>query len=165
MLFRSIEVLLDDTKLIMDSSKMTGSFYELHVPANTFNGKHVFAIMNEEKKIYEEAFSYYPLIINSAIPESITRDECIIDLDEHANENAVRIVLTDTVFENDGINEIDTIRNGQIIIDRAALQSVASGPVQLELILENHKQLSESPSGEGRLLINYSVKRSFILQD
>ena len=44
--------------------------------------------------------------------------------------------MTDTSYANNGINRVDAVVNGRLVITKADLESLANGPVQLEFIRE-----------------------------
>ena len=73
--------------------------------------------------------------------------------------------MTDTSFTSDGINRLDTVKNGQIIVTGKELENLVNGPVQLEFIKEFEKSIKRGTITRGRLSLSYSIKRNFLLQD
>ena len=81
------------------------------------------------------------------------------------NEDYVRIVLTDTSFFNDGINRIDAVLNNQMILPKKDLDNLADGPILLEFIREFERPIKNAGEVGGRVRINYTLRRSFNLQN
>lgn len=160
-----LNVLLDGEQIPGDSTKRTGPFYEINKPIAGFTGKHTIAFIGPDKKEYKEEFEFKPMSLLSAIPENVQRGDLVFELDGLESEDYVRVVLTDTSFIHDGINRVDTVLNGQIIISKTELESLANGPLQLELIREYERPVNNGTEAGGRLQITYSLKREFILKD
>lgn len=160
------KVMLDDEVLEVDSTrKMTGSFYESHRPIAGFEGKHSIIFTGVNEKEYREEFIFKRVSLITAIADTITRDELVFEFDGLEPEDRIRILLTDTVFTNDGINREETVINGSLVVTRSDLESLANGPVQLEFIREYEQPVKNGTEEGGRLLITYSIKREFFLRD
>lgn len=158
------EVKLDDEILIPDSSKMNGTFYELQKPIASFSGKH-FIKVNTGKKEYIEEVNFTPLDLLTTISEQINREDLVLDFSGLEIEDYVRVLLTDTSFFNDGINRIDTVRNNQLIIRKTDLDNLADGPILMEFIREFQRPVENGTEAGGRVRINYTLRRTFNLQD
>jgi hypothetical protein len=159
------KVVLDAETLTHDSSKMNGPFYETHKPITAFSGSHTIVFTSAGNKEYKEEFNFRPLTLIAAIPDTIQRGELVFDFEGLESEDYVRIVLTDTSYFNDGINRLDTVVNGQIILSKTDLENIANGPVQLEFIREYERPVKKGTDSGGRFQITYSLKREFILKD
>ena len=157
------KVELDDELIPVDSSKMTGAFYEIHKPINKFNGEHTITFTDINEKQYSEKFRFQPLQLKTSLPEVLKRGKMLLEVDGLDGESFVRVILTDTSFASEGINRIDTIKNGQIIITEEDLKSLVNGPIQLELIKEEERKIKNGTREGGKLSISYGLKREFIL--
>jgi hypothetical protein len=158
-------VLLDGEPVPGDSTKRTGPFYEVNKPIAGFAGKHSIVFTSPANKEYKEEFEFQPLSLITVIPDSLQRDSLVFEFEGLESEDYIRVVLTDTVFENDGINRVDTVINGRLIISKNDLQSLENGPVQLEFIREYERPVKNGTEQGGRLRITYGLKREFILKD
>ena len=156
---------LDGETIKGDSSKMTGAFYEIRKPVNGFAGKHTIIFTDQNKKKYKEEFSFRPITLRTSIPQTIQRDNLVVVLDGLNPEDYVRVMLNDTLFGNNGIHRIDTVKNGRIIISKADLENLVNGPIQLELYKEEEKQVKNGTPEGGRISITYGIKREFTLKD
>lgn len=161
---------LDGELIPEDSSKMTGAFYEIQKPVELLTGKHSIVFTDIEKKKYKEEFSFQPLTLSTKIADTIRRNDLLFDpivigFNGLEPEDYVRLLLTDTSFTGDGINRLDTVRNGRLIISKKELENLVNGPVQLEFIREYEKPVKNGTEEGGRLQITYSLKREFILKD
>lgn len=158
-------VLLDGEMLPADSTKMTGVFYEMHNPIATFTGNHTILFTNFNKKQYKDSFNFRPLLLVKSLTDTLQRNDLVFNLEGLDKEDFVRVLLTDTSFINNGINRVDKLINGNLLISKTDLESLANGPVQLELVREQERMLKNGTEEIGRLLITYSLKREFFLKD
>jgi hypothetical protein len=159
------KVELDDELLPADSSKMTGAFYEIQKPIKKFSGEHTITFTDNNEKQYREKFSFQPLQLKTALPKVIKRGTMLLEVDGLDGERLVRVTLTDTLFRSEGINRVDTIKNGRIIITGEELKNLVNGPIQLELIKEEEGPVKNGTREGGRISISYGLKREFILAD
>jgi hypothetical protein len=74
-------------------------------------------------------------------------------------------MLSDTASFSEGIDRVDTVKNGQIVITAADLQKLVSGPVHLELSREVERRIRNGTRQGGKLVVFYELKREFQLQD
>jgi hypothetical protein len=158
-------VLLDGEPIPSDSTKRTGPFYEVNKPIAGFAGKHTIVFTSPANKEYKEEFEFQPLSLITLIPDSLQRDSLVFEFEGLESEDYIRVVMIDTVFENDGINRVDTVINGRLIISKSDFQSLENGPVQLEFIREYERPVKNGTEQGGRLRITYGLKREFILKD
>ena len=163
-------VTLDGETVPGDSTKMTGVFYEFHKTIATFAGKHSIVFTDFNKKEYKEEFNFQPFSLLTPVADTLQRSELLFDpmvigFAGLETEDYVRVLLTDTSFANDGINRVDTVRGGRVTITETDLKNLANGPVQLEFIREYERPIRNGTERGGKLSINYSLKREFILND
>lgn len=159
------KIMLDGELLPADSNKMSGTFYELHKPIAEFSGKHSIAFTDLNKKEYKEDFSFQPVVLLTTIADTAQRNNLVFEFDGLEAKDYIRVLMTDTSFANNGINRVDAVINGRLVITKADLESLANGPVQLEFIREYEKPVKNGTDEGGRLLITYSLKREFFLKD
>ncbi|MEO5947990.1 MAG: hypothetical protein ABIP79_14325, partial [Chitinophagaceae bacterium] len=114
---------------------------------------------------YKEEINFSPISLTTAIPENISREDLVLDFAGLENEDHIRLLLTDTSFNNDGINRIQTILNNQMILSKKDLKVLADGPILLEFIREFERPLKNAGVAGGRVRINYTLRRSFNLQN
>lgn len=159
------KVELDGKAIKGDSSKMTGAFYEVQRPVAEFAGKHSIVFTNMNKKQYKEEFTFQPISITTQLPETIGREGIIIELEGLDPVDYVRVLLTDTSFTSDGINRVDTVKNGKLMLSKADLKKLVKGPVHLELVKEDEKQVKAATEEGGRISVSYALRREFLLKD
>ena len=159
------KVILDGEIVTVDSAKMTGFFYELHKPISSFSGKHTIVFTGADQKEYKEEFEFQPVVLLTAIADTIKKNELVFSFQGMEVEDYIRVVLTDTSFYNDGINVVSTVSDGKLVISQSDLENITPGPVQLEFIREYERPVKNGTEAGGRLLITYSLKREFILKD
>jgi len=157
--------MLDGEGLPADSTKITGTFYELHKPIAEFSGKHSIVFTDLNKKEYKEDFSFEPVVLVTPVADTAQRNDLVFEFEGLEAKDYIRVLMTDTSFVNNGINRVDAVINGRLVITKADLESLANGPVQLEFIREYEKPVKKDTKEGGRLLITYSLKREFVLMD
>jgi hypothetical protein len=159
------KVELDGELINGDRSKMTGAFYEIIKPVKDFTGNHNISFTDVNGKQYKEEFSFQPIKLITEIPKEVKRDDLVFDLDGLDPQDYVRVVLNDTSFVSEGINRLDTVKNGRVLISKKDLETVVNGPVNLELYKENEKPVKNGTKKGGRLSISYGLKREFELRE
>ena len=164
------KVILDGELLPADSAKMSGIFYELHKPIAEFGGKHSIVFTDINKKEYKEEFSFQPIFLLTPVADTISRSKLVFDpiaigFEGLEAKDFIRVLMTDTSFANNGINRVDAVSNGRLVITKDDLETLANGPVQVEFIREYEKPVKNGTDEGGRLLITYSLKREFFLKD
>ena len=159
------KVELDGKQLAGDSSKMTGAYYEMIIPKNQFTGTHSIRFTDANGKTYEEKFSFMPLRFKSGLNDTITRSDLRIELDGLDNLDIVRLIITDTSFTGNGINRFDNVREGVIHVSAQTLDSLASGPVHIEIYRESERDVKQGTSEGGKLSLTYGIKKEIFLRD
>ncbi len=160
------QVELDGKTLVAGSSRMTGTFYETQFPANQLAGTHTIVFTDANKKKYKEEFSFQPVVLLTAVPDTLHRNDLIFDFDGLESLDAIRAVIADTTYPGKEMDQWDTARNGRLVIKKEEIDSVANGPVQVLFMKENEIAVKSSPAkGGGRISFSYTIKREFILID
>lgn len=159
------KVMLDDEPFPEDSTKMTGAFYEMYKPVDGFSGKHSIVFTDLNKKEYKEEFNFSPVVLKTFVADTILRNELVFEFGGLDSEDYIRVLMTDTSFFNNGINRVDIVKNGRLIISKADLENLANGPIQLEFIREHDSPVKNGTNEGGRLQVTYSLKREFFLKD
>jgi len=157
------ELTLDGKKLIADSSVMTGIFYELQQPIAEFAGTHYIVVTFPGGKELKEEFEFQPLTLLTVLPEIIPRDSLYFQFEGVHPVDYIRTIMLDTSFFNDGINRLDTISNGQLIIPKKALAVIAQGPVQLEFIREYIRPILVNGDTTGAFRITFTLQKEIQL--
>lgn len=155
--------LLDGTALIPDSAGRNGALYVVQKPLSQFSGAHTIVFKNSEEKLYTESFSFQPFVLNTVIPETVPRNDLVLQISGLQATDYLRVVLTDTSFATPDINDIDTVKNGTLVITHDALRNVANGPITLHLYKEEERPLKQAPGSGGMLSITYGLSREFNL--
>lgn len=159
------EILLDDQLLQADSSKRTGGFYETHLPIDSFQGTHHLVLRQGGKLIHDQAFRFTVMSLDEEPGDSLSRKDLVFRLSGLEQEDYVRVIATDTAFYSEGINRLDTVRDRQLFLSQSDLSQLVNGPVQLILSREWEKPIEENGYPIGRISINYTLRREFILKD
>lgn len=159
------KVELDGELIPVDSSKMSGAFYEIHKPIDKFSGEHTIIFSDLNERQYREKFRFQPLKLKTDLPGVVERRKIVLEVDGLDSTGLVRIIFTDTSFSGEGINRVDTIKNGQIIITEEDLENLLNGPIRMELIKEEEGPVKNGTREGGRLSISYGLKREFILKN
>jgi hypothetical protein len=157
---------LDGEPIETDSAKLSGFFYEVQKPLNSFVGKHTIVFRTADNRQYKNDFEFSAFSFNEELPGKVRRKPFTIHLKNFpTNVKAVRLLLLDTAFESPGFNDLVPVVNKQINIDQYVLSSVRKGPVVLELYLEQERQLKQHTPAGGKISITYGLKKEFDLTD
>jgi hypothetical protein len=158
------KVEFDGVQLRADSSRMAGAYYEVIKPISEFTGRHTIVFTDPENKQYREEFSFHPISLRTQLPPTVTRGELILDLDGLAPTDYLHVMLNDTSRSGSGIDRVDTVKNGHIVLSARDFDSLASGPIRLEISREDERKLKEATPQGGRFSYSYGLKRSFNLK-
>lgn len=156
-------VLFDGVAVRGDSAGLSGAYYEVQKNLAAFPGTHTIVFKNAEGDDYKETFSFQPFSIAGELGQTVPRGDITLQLQGLKDGEPLRVLLTDTAFYTPDINDIDTVKNGTVVITREALNRVASGRVVLHLYKEEERPLQHPPGGGGQLSINYGLSREFVL--
>ena len=157
---------LDGQKLETDSAKLSGFFYEVQKPIDSFAGKHTIVFTAPGGKEYKNEFEFLPFTLEQELPEKIKRKPFFIQLkDFPPSAKSVRLLLLDTSFESSGFNDMVPVVNGKLTIDSSILRSVKKGPISLALYMEQQNPLQKKTIAGGSIFITYGLKRQFELID
>lgn len=159
------KVQFDETIIAADSARMTGSFYEIQIPVQDFTGNHNISFTNVNGNIYKEEFEFIPFSLASKIPDGIKRSDIILQLDGLKKIDHLRVILLDTAFYTDDLNEIDTVIDGKLIITANRLQKLKTGPLTLQIFKEEERPIKDRTKAGGLLSISYGLKREFELKE
>jgi hypothetical protein len=158
-------VILDGEKLEPDSAKFSGAYYETQKPVASFGGKHLIVFTDLNKKEYKEEFEFTPFILKPDLPVVLTRGDLVFNLGGLDSIDYIRVLLTDTSFTSHDINDVDTVKNGRLIISAERLSALKSGPINLQFYKELEKPIKNGTREGGKLSITYGLKREFELKD
>jgi hypothetical protein len=154
---------LDGEVLQPDSSRMTGFFYEVQKPLESFGGRHKITIQDENKDQVSEEFEYTPFTLSTPLGKRVRKQPFQLSLSGLKNEDRLRIILVDTVFNSPDINELVPVVNGRLQVTRELLQDVRTGPVTLLLFKEEDRRIQNPAVKGGKIAITYGLKREFDL--
>jgi hypothetical protein len=158
------KVFLDDNLLSPDSAKETGGFYEIQLPIQDFTGTHSIRFIDAQNREHKEEFSFTPFRLIKEVNDSLNRKDMVFEVEGLQDQDLVRVVITDTSFEGEGVNEMDTVISQRLDL-RKYLPAISNGPVTLYLFKEEERSLKNKPSKRGTISITYSLKREFELKD
>lgn len=160
------KVELDGQELQGDSAGLSGYYYEVQKPVDSFTGKHTIVFTNEDDKQFHQEFDFTPFSLEEELPAKISRKPFVIQLKNFPDsQTPVRLLLLDTAFVSKGFNDTIRVVNGQVKIDESILNNLKNGPINFELYLEKEIPLKEHTNAGGRLAITYGLKREFELVD
>jgi len=155
------KVELDGEVIPVDSAKLTGAYYEIQKPAETFIGKHTITFTDFNKKVHSQEFEYKPFSMETELQE-IQRGDLVFDLEGLEKEEYLHVSATDTSFTSRDIVEIDTVKDGKLVIPARKLRYLVNGPITLLLSKETQKIIKNEI--RGRVTVSYGLKREFDLK-
>jgi len=159
------KVELDGQALEGDSAGLSGYYYEIRKPLDSFAGKHTIVFTNPADDQYKEEFEFTPFTLAEELPAKTLRKPFVIHLKNFPKtKTPLRLLLLDTAFESRGFNDIVPVVNSEISITQSILSTLKKGPINLELYMEEERPLQQHGSAGGRLSITYGLKRAFELE-
>lgn len=156
---------LDGEVIPADSARLTGAYYEIQKPVDSFLGKHTITFTDLNKKEYKEQFEYRPFELRADIPAIVRRRDLTFDFDGLGTDDFIRVTATDTSFASRDINEIDTLKNGRLVIPASRLKNLVNGPITLLLTHESERSVRNGTREGGRIVVSYSLEREFELRE
>ena len=159
------KVLFDGEQLKADSAKVTGAYYEIQKPFSSFAGKHTITFTDLNKKEYKEEFEFTPFTLDPDVPATLSRGDLVFTFKGLDSTDVLNVVLTDTSFTSADINDIDSVKNGRLVIPSHKLSALINGPINLQFFKEVTRPIKSSTKEGGKLFISYGLKREFELKD
>jgi len=157
------KVLFDGEQLKVDSAKVTGAYYEVQKPFSSFPGKHTISFTDLNKKEYKEEFEFTAFTLEPNVPAIMSRGDLVFNFKGLDTVDYLNVILTDTSFTSADINDVDTIKNGRLVISAGRLSALVNGPINLQFYKEVEKSVKSSTKEGGKLFISYGLKREFEL--
>ncbi|HVG40592.1 MAG TPA: hypothetical protein VM888_03185 [Chitinophagaceae bacterium] len=158
-------VRLDNETITADTSQMSGAFYEVRKGIEEFEGKHSITFTDLDNRKYTESFEFTPFRMESELEPSVRRSDLNLQFSGIKEGDAIRVLLIDTSFATDDINEVINVQNSGIIITKERLVNVTNGPVTLQLFKEEEREIKNTPKGGGKLSVTYGLSKEFDLID
>lgn len=158
-------VKLDGDTIKVDSSRMLGAYYEQQHDAKFFAGPHTIEFTDLNKKVYTESFNWEPMAITGKFPLKMKKEDLLINLSGVHPGDLIRVVVSDTSSASEGINRVDTLQTGSILISKADLAPLVSGPLSVELYREQERPLKHATPEGGSLSMNYVIRRRIDLKN
>jgi len=159
------KVILDGEQLKVDSAKVTGAYYEVQRPLVSFMGKHTISFTDLNNREYSEEFEFTPFSLEPDVPSTLNRGDLVFNFKGLDPVDYLSVVLTDTSFTSVDINDIDTVRNGRLVIKADRLSALINGPIHLQFYREQYLPLKKATKEGGKFMITYGLKRDFELKD
>ncbi|HEU5164665.1 MAG TPA: hypothetical protein VFU29_03955 [Chitinophagaceae bacterium] len=159
------KVLLDGEQLKVDSAKVTGAYYEVQRPISSFAGKHTISFTDLNKKEYNEEFEFRPFTLDPDVPSTLSRGDLIFSFKGLDPVDYLSVILTDTSFTSRDINDVDTVKNGRLVIRADRLSALINGPIHLQFFREQVLPLKRPTKEGGKFMITYGLKRDFQLKE
>ena len=154
-------VMLDGSKLLPDSSRMTGVYYEISRPTHEFEGPHEIVFTDYSNKQYKQPFRFQPLTLLTEIPEIFSVNRLQLELEGVSQNERVRLIMMDTASFSEGIDRLDSVKHGTLIVDSLEFATLAPGPIFLELTREKEQKILNGNKQRGRFSMSYGIKRQF----
>lgn len=158
------KVEFDGKEVPVDSTVFDGAYYEVVSPLHSFAGKHRIEFTGLDQKNYIEEFDFEPFSLDTPLPAAIERDNLIFSFKGLKDGDMIRVWMSDTLFSSEDINEVDTIRNGSIVVSREQLKNLSNGPINLQFSREIDKLLQHAANEGGRIYMSYGLRREFELK-
>lgn len=158
-------ITLDGDPLQADSARLSGTFYEVQKPITEFSGTHTLTFITADGLHYAEKFAFTPFRLLRKFDHPVRKSNLVLPLEGLDDGTVLRVVMTDTSFHSKGINHMDTVSNGQVVIEDNLLQHLRAGPIVLQIFKEEERFLNKSSALNGTISISYGLKRVLEMKD
>src|SRR5262249_54570585 len=148
-----------------DSARLTGEYYEVRKPLSSFKGAHEIAFTRFDKKEYKEAFNFSPFTLKTKIPAVVKRGDLAFDFEGLDQHQFINVIAVDTSFMSKDINEIDTLKNGRLIIPVEKLKNLSNGPITIQFYADLERKVKNGTKAGGKIQVSYGMQREFELVD
>ncbi|HWJ92537.1 MAG TPA: hypothetical protein VNR87_15575, partial [Flavisolibacter sp.] len=116
------QVELDGQVIAPDSAAMSGVFYEADRPLDEFEGGHTILFTDQNRKKFKEEFVFSRFSIED-LPEKVQRGPFVIRLGGLPEQDTrLHVVMVDTAFETNDVNQIDHVTKGELPVDAGMLR-------------------------------------------
>lgn len=159
------KVFIDGKEIPVDSTKFDGAYYEFVQPMSSFAGKHEIRFIDLNGKEFREGFEFRPFFLDPDLPAQVSREDLVLQFRDLEPDAPLQIWISDTAFSTVDINLTEKARDGKVLISKAQLQTLASGPLNVQITLESEQALKESSKEGGRLMKTYGLRREIELKD
>lgn len=159
------KVELDGEAIGVDSTKMTGAFYETEKPVEQFKGAHTIRYTSTDKKVYEETFSFPFFTIEGKIPDTLSRRSFSLLLNGLKENEVLDISMSDTSYTGDGVLRKARLENTRLSVTDDDLSKLASGPILFEITKETERPVKKGTREGGKIIVAYTIRREFWLKD
>lgn len=155
---------VDGIRLLPDSARYSGVFYQADLPIGQFAGEHTVSFTTSDGRTHSGKFDFTPFSLELDTGLALTADEMKFQLlNFPEGENQVHLLITDTAYATDDINTFLPIKDGRLDVSPVLLSGIKRGPVIMQIIFETEKSLSLGKD-RVKLLVSYSLSREIILQ-
>ncbi|MFL5741364.1 MAG: hypothetical protein ACJ75B_14165 [Flavisolibacter sp.] len=153
---------LDGMALQADSAGLSGVFYEADRPLDSFRGKHAIVFTDADHHNFRDEFVFSSFELDD-LDSAVARHPFLIQLKNFDSRYArVHLVMVDTSFRTNDVNEIMNISNGMVPVTGSMLSRLKNGPIDLEIYRVEEHGLKKA---NGKLTISYGLQRQFELTE
>lgn len=152
-------VSIDGVTITVDSSTVSGAYYQKNFAVKEFAGKHVIAYTDMNGKVHKEPFSFDPVVCTTALPEVIDRSDVSFEFAGSLTDDEAVITISDTSVQTEDVRVISKLTRGKITVTAEELKPLVNGPLTIE-ISKSIGQPFMHPTQEGGLFaIMYGIKK------
>lgn len=150
-------VSLDGAKIVADSTKSMGVYYETKKTPASFSGSHTWVFSNRNGKQFTNTFNFAPVRVSNAIPAKISMKDFVLQLSGVTDSMKIEVNVSDTASKTDDL-EINAIGKSAVTIPGASLAKLKPGPITIDIMAtERHSLKSTTPEG-GEFVIYHDLK-------
>jgi len=154
---------LDGKTVKADSARFTGVFYEVRKPVAGFNGTHVVSFTDADGTERKQTFKFFSFGLKKEIPPERPKEPFTIHIDLPGKESTVNLMMIDTSFASNDVNETVRVKDGQLLVTAGMLANLSSGPIFMDLFKQDDMIVSETGL-RGKIIVSYGLRREFQLK-
>ena len=154
---------LDGKSVKADSAMFTGIFYEVRRPVAGFNGTHVVSFTDANGVERKQTFEFFSFRLKREIPPEQPKGPFTIHIDLPGKESTVHLMMIDTSFASNDVNETVHVKEGKLLVTAAMLANLSPGPIFMELFKQDDVAVTETGL-RGKIIVTYGLRREFGLK-
>ena len=158
-----MKVSIDGQEILPDSAGISGIYYELQQPLESFGGDHTITIRGREGE-YSIPFRFEPIVLENARDSILSGEDTYFELKGAVEGDMVHVSVIDTSFSSEYINKEEKVWEGKVMISSIEWAQLTPGPISLELSIEHRASLQEWFPKGGTIRIMYDIRRDLHLE-
>ncbi len=163
-LMQGSNIQLDGKALEFNDQTRNGPIYVASKSLNEFKGNHqlIFTDSKGKKYMQDFIFSVFSIAGDTVLKRAMDSTGFVLTVKAVPTIKNIRILMTDTSYAGKEVDKMLAINNDRVQIKKRDMTGLKEGPIQLELIAEDHLIMGRKGQLRGAVNVAYTLRREFI---